>query len=492
MESNKINADIAIIGAGITGTAIARRLCRYRLKTVVIEKEADVGWGTTKANTGLLHPGHVGEKGTARFEMCRPGSLLFRKNAQELGIPLKNSGSLLNILHKEQLKDLEALLAQGKKVGISQLKIIKNTGPSLKDLEPNIGKDVYAGLYCGEHYYTSPYEAAIALFENASANGVFFLFSQKAENIAYDSITKKFRITTSGGLGEGSNTLITSDYVINAAGLYADWVSSLIGDFSYRILPFKGQYYLLDSEAAGLVQRPNSLQPAVGETRTKGMVIAPTIDGNVLVGSNYEPSTKEGLHTSENELIEIKDSLAKMIKNIPFDKTITAFAGIRATSDTGDFVLGPSKVNEKFMHAGGIQSPGLTCAFIIAEVIEWHLKQKGLKTEKDPSYKPFRERPKRLDTKDFMANRPLFNEDSDWAEIVCRCEKVTKAQIKEAVAKGAYTLDGIKFRTRAGMGRCQGGYCTLKVLKIISQQTGIPENKITKSGGDSYIAGSRI
>lgn len=494
---NSLKADVAIIGAGITGCAIARELSKYKIRTIVLEKEADAGWGATKVNSGLIHPGYAGDEGTLKLKMCNTGSLLFRKNAQELDIPMVNNGSMLNALQKNQIEILEKNLKQGKKYGVRGLKIIFNRNGSLKELEPNISNNVLASLYCEEHYLTSPYEAAIAIYENSKANGVNYLLSLKVTGINYDSISKKFYIdaqSTLGNLNEmhGKKTIVEADYIINAAGIFADEISEMAGDGFYSIKAVKGQYYLLDSETQGFVRRPNFRISDPENITSKGMVVGPTIGKNLLVGSTYEATDKYDNATSAVVLSEIKEKLLHMFEEIPFDKVITSFAGLRAIADTKDFVLGPSKVNEKFINAAGIQSPGLTCSFLIAEVTADFLKQKGLDLFKNPKYVPVRIKAVKMDKEDFILNNALYEKDSNYSEIICRCEKVSKAEIIDAIRKGATTLDGIKFRTRAGMGRCQGGYCTLKVMKILSQELGLPFNEITKSGEDSYISGSKM
>jgi len=266
----------------------------------------------------------------------------------------------------------------------------------------------------------------------------------------------------------------------------------MAGDGFYTIKAVKGQYFLLDSETHGFVKRPNFRVSDSENIKSKGMIIGPTIDNNLLIGSTYEATHKYDNHTSLEVLKEIKRKFLQMFEEIPFDKVITSFAGLRAIADTGDFVLGPSKVNEKFINAAGIQSPGLTCAFLIAEMTVDFLKQKGLNLLKNPKHMPLRRKAVKLNKEDLMLNNALYEKDKNYGEIICRCEKVSRAEIIDAIRKGATTLDGVKFRTRAGMGRCQGGYCTLKVMKILSEELGIPFNEITKSGEDSYIAGCKM
>ena len=491
---NTIKADVAVIGAGIIGCAIARQLSKYRLSTLVIEKEADVGWGTTKANTGLIHSGYAGEKGSLKLSLCHTGNMLFRKNASELDIPIKNTGSLLNVFNQSQIKILEENLKQGKDQGLTGLEIISNKEGALKKLEPNISKNVAAGLYADQACIISPYEAAVALYENAKKNSVRFMLVSKVTSIKYEKSQKCFFINIQATSSEYTiygcepGLVIAADYVVNAAGIYADEIAKMVGDLSFEIKAVKGQYYLLDSETEGLVKRPNMRISDPKTKKSKGMVVAPTTGNNIIIGSTYEDTDKNDFSTTKEALDEVKVKLGQMIENIPFNKTITIFAGLRAISNTNDFIIGQSQANKKFINAAGIQSPGLTCAFIISEIISDQLKEAGLKLEKNTKFIPERKRFPKLDKTSFENNHELYERNSSYGEIICRCEKVSEAEIVNAIENGATTLDGVKFRTRAGMGRCQGGYCTLRVMKLLSKKLGIPIEKITKSGGDSYQA----
>ena len=222
------------------------------------------------------------------------------------------------------------------------------------------------------------------------------------------------------------------------------------------------------------------------------MVVGITTGGNHIIGSNYEDTGKNDESTTRAELDEIREKLSGMINNIPFEKVITTFSGLRAYADTGDFVIGPSIKNRRFINAAGIQSPGLTCAFIIAEIIAEHLKESGVKLISNRNFIPERKPQQKINGKDFLSNNVLYQKDNSFGEIICRCEKVSEAEIVEAIRKGATTLDGIKFRTRAGMGRCQGGYCTLRILKIMARELKTPVEELTKSGYGSFIADTRV
>ncbi|MBM3710205.1 MAG: FAD-dependent oxidoreductase, partial [Actinobacteria bacterium] len=352
-KNNYIKTTVAVIGAGITGCAIARELSRYKVDILVIEKEADVGWGTTKANTGIVHPGYAGDMGTLRLALCRQGHILFLKNAEELDIPILYSSSLLNAFKKEQIRTLENLLAQGRQYGVKDIRIVLNGNGELKRLEPNISNNVVAALYCGEYYATSPYEAAIALYENATRNEIKFMLSSKVESIYFNKTNKKFYIEVSdtsclnininidrkidgrqkkiqnksiGKTKSLSKTdfknirTIEADYIINAAGVFADEIANMVKDNSFSITAVKGQYFLLDSDVKDLVKNHNIRVSDPKNIRSKGMVVAITISGNYLIGSNYEATHKYDFSTTARELEEIKEKLSEMIVNIPFDK----------------------------------------------------------------------------------------------------------------------------------------------------------------------------
>jgi len=475
-----IKNDIAIIGAGVIGCAIARRLSQYTNSVIVIEKETDIGWGTTKANSGIIHAGYAGEAGSLKLRLSPRGNKLFRKNARELDIPVKKPGSLVNANDRTQIAELEKLYTRGLNNGVPNMRIIKGN-KEIKKLEPNIKKEVCASLLAKDACIVSPYETVIALYENSKANGISFLFNNNVLKIENNA---KFLIHT-------DQAVIEAEYIVNAAGLFTDNIAAMIGDTSFNIKAVKGQYFLIDKEE-DYIRHINFPLAAGKDKRSKGILMAPTIDGNILIGPNYIQSDKCDLSTEDRNYREITDKIGKYFNNIPFDKVITSFSGLRAVSDTNDFIISPSPANTKFINAAGIQSPGLTCAFTISEMAVDILKESGLKLKNNKKFNPLRCGIKRFDQNDPIKNNVLFKKNRDYANIVCRCEKVTEAEVVEAIKRGASTLDGIKFRTRAGTGRCQGGYCTLRILKILSRELNIPIEEVTKKGYGSYIVGKRV
>lgn len=481
MNFEFIKKDIAIVGAGIIGCAIARELSRYKKTVVVIEKEVDVGWGTTKANSGIIHAGYADKVGTLRLNLSHKGNILFRKYAQELGIPIKNVGSLVNALDKSQISILEELLDRGKKNGISNIEIITNN-KNIKKMEPNNSDKICAVLYAKEACIVSPYEAAIALYENAKENAVNFIFGSEVTDITYNKSNKSFYVKT-------SNVIVESDFIINAAGIFSDKIANMIGDDSFSINPAGGQYLVFDVETYGFVNNINFSIP-VGES--KGVLITPTVDKNFVVGPNYEKAHGYDVSTTKKGLEEIRQKAKKLFPDIPCNSVIASFVGLRAVSDSNDFIIGPSPVNSRFVNVAGIQSPGLTCAFSISERVINILEDLGIKFEKNSKFKALRKGMIKFNKENYEKNRELFKKNNQYGEIICRCEKVTEAEIVEAIRRGANTLDGIKFRTRAGMGRCQGGYCTLKVMKILARELNVAFEEITKRGKESYMVKGRM
>ena len=501
MSFSSLKTDVAIIGAGIIGCAVARELSKYKLSISVVEKEADVGWGTTKANSGIIHAGYAGEKGTLKLAMSHKGNLTYKKAAEELDIPIRNTGSLLNVFYKSQITYIENLLDQGKRNGVTGLEIILNKNGNLKKIEPNISDKVIASLHAPETCITSPYEAAIALFENAKDNSVNFLLNREVSQIFYDKSKKCFYINfinkaarediNDTGIKTDTGACLEASIIINSAGIFSDCIANMVGDDSFYIKPVKGQYLLFDSETSGYVKKINFRITDKKNIKSKGLLVSPTMGDNFFIGPNYEESNKYDHSITKKGIDEIKKKISEMFLNIPFNKVIASFTGLRAVSDSNDFIIAPSKVNEKFINAAGIQSPGLTCAFVIAEMIADIVKdvskKAGLSFGKNPKFVPDRKRISKLNKVNFEENIDLYNKNNQYGEVICRCEKVSEAEIIDAIKRGANTIDGVKFRTRAGMGRCQGGYCTLRVMKILSRELNIPFESITKSGGDSYL-----
>lgn len=468
-------SDVLIIGAGVVGTCVARSLSKYKLNVTLVEKEEDVGFGTSKANSGIVHAGFHDRPGTKKANLCVAGNSMYETLCQELDVPFKRCGALVVALEGQRLQILEELKAQGEKNEVPGLKIIGKE--ALFELEPNLSKMVKAALYSPTVGVVSPYELTIALAENAKQNGVKIFLDAKVKNIVPQANGVK-KVETSRGI-------FLTDYIINAAGLFADEIAGMVGE-KFAIFPRKGEEYILDKETEGLVKHVIFPLP---KEETKGVLIIPTVDGNLMVGPTAKKvGDKLDLATTREGLKEVLQQVKKIVPAISASNIVASFAGLRATSKTGDgdFVIEFSSKVRGFINLVGIDSPGLTAAPAIAETVVDLLKQEGLRLIPDKDFNPYRRwiRFHKLPTDE---KDKLITKDKRYGRIICRCENVTEAEIVDAIRRGARTLDGVKFRTRAGMGRCQGGFCTPRVVEIMARELNIPPEKITKKGGKSNI-----
>ena len=455
-----------------------RELARYDVSVVLLEREADVAWGTTKANTALVHAGYDAEPGTNKARFNVTGNAMYPRICAELGVQFQNTGSLVVATSPDQVDHLRELLERGRANGVPGLEIIGRE--RIVELEPNISPEAIAALWAPTAGITGPWELAIAYAENAVENGVKLMLSSPVTAIDVEG-GRAVRVHTPGAS-------IAARFVVNAAGLFADEVARMVGQTDFEIVPRKGEYYLLDKRAGHLARRP--LFP-VPTAHSKGIVVTPTVDGNLLVGPNsYIVDSKADLDTTGCGLDEVLAGAGRLVPGIPVRDNITNFAGLRATASPGnDFVIGPAPGVPNFIHAAGIQSPGLTAAPAIALEIVRLLGEAGLALAPKADFNPIRPRPARFAemTDDERAEAAAC--DPRWGHIVCRCESVTEGEIVEALHRSVpcTTVDGVKFRTRAGSGRCQGGFCGPRVVAIISRELGIPADEVTKKGGASRI-----
>ena len=467
--------DVAIIGAGVIGCNIARELSKYALKICVIEKASDVAEGTTKANSAIVHAGFDAKVGTLKGRLNSRGNYLFDRLSQELDFPFKRIGSLVLCLSEEDMYKLELLKEQGDKNNVPNLEIL--TGDQVRKLEPNISKEVVGALYAPTGGIVCPYEMTIALAENAFENGVGFMFNNSVKHI--EKLQDKYIIST-------DISDIESKIIINAAGVYGDEINNMVSNNKIHIIPRKGEYCLFDKEAGQLVAKTIFQLPT---KYGKGVLITPTVDGNLLVGPNAEDiEDKEDVATSNKGINEIITKAGTSVKQIPINQVITSFSGLRAHSLDDDFVIGEREDAENFINATGIESPGLSSSPAIAEVIEGIIKEKLEPKIKD-KYNPIRKGIPKFREINNDERKKLIEMDSSYGKIICRCETVTEGEIIASIRRslGATTLDGVKKRTRAGMGRCQAGFCSTKIVEILARELNIPITQVTKFGGKSNV-----
>jgi glycerol-3-phosphate dehydrogenase len=472
--------DVAVVGAGVSGAAVARRLSSYRVSVAVLERRADVSFGVSKANSGIIHAGFHHKPSTLKARLELRGNFMFDALKAELGFPFRRVGILVAAFSYEEMKTVDALYAQGSANGVPQLEIVGRE--RLLMLEPKLSPDVVGGLWAPTGGIIEPYRFVFALVENALGNGARLLTDFQVTEARY-----------SGGrwrIGSGDGRSVKARRVVNAAGLYADEVSALFGAEEYRITPRKGEEFILDRNSAGL---PGRVVFPVPARNSKGVLVIPTVEGTVMIGPTAEDvRDKEDVSTTPENLKRVFDLASRMVGGISTRDVITSFAGLRPALPGDDFFIALSAKAPGFVQVAGIQSPGLTASPAIAEMVKDLLKKDGLTLTEKPDFNPLIPKAKKARELGVEDLAELARQDPSHAHIVCRCEKVSEAEVVEAIRKGHTTLDGIKFYTRAGMGRCQGGFCTYRILSIIHRETGLPIERITKRGSGSSLVCGRI
>ena len=467
--------DVVIIGAGVSGAACARELSRYNAKICVLEREEDVCCGTSKANSAIVHAGYDAVVGSLKAKLNVRGNDLMEELSRELDFSFQRNGSLVLCLSEEDFPKLRELYDRGVANGVKGLRILN--AQEVREREPNVTEQVYAALYAPSSGIVCPFGLNIAMAENAAANGAEFHFNTEVERL--ESTEKGWRITTSGGVYEAV-------CVINAAGVYADRFHNMVSGKKIHITARKGEYCLLDHSAGDHVKSTIFALPGV---YGKGVLVAPTVHGNLILGPTAtDIDNKEGTNTTRNGLDKVLEGAARNVKDLPLRQVITSFAGLRAHEDGDDFIIGEAEDAPGFIDCAGIESPGLTSAPAIGEMVAGIVKEKlGLTEKKDFIAK----RKGILDPKtlDKEARAELIRREPAYGTIICRCEMITEGEILDAIRRplGARSLDGVKRRTRAGMGRCQSGFCSPRTMEILARELGEDMAEITKAGGNSRI-----
>lgn len=467
--------EVIIIGAGVSGAAIARELSRYQVKCCVLEREEDVCCGTSKANSAIIHAGYDASNGSMMAKMNVEGNAMMDHLAKELDFPFKRNGSLVLCFSEEDMPGLQKLYDNGVANGVPKLQILSKE--EVLEMESNVSDDVYAALYAPTAGIICPFHLNIALAENAYNNGVEFKFD--TEVLEIEKVDAGFVVKTNQGD-------FTTDYIINAAGVYADKFHNMVSEKKINITPRRGEYLLLDKTAGKHVSKTIfSLPSKFG----KGVLVTPTVHGNLLVGPTAtDIGDKEGICTSRAGLDEVMEKAGINVKNLPLRQVITSFAGLRAHEDGHEFILGEVEDAPGFIDCAGIESPGLSSCPAIGKYIADIMKDKMGLVEKENF---IAERNGILNPADLsMEERnKLIQESPAYGNMICRCEMITEGEIIDAVNRplGAKSLDGVKRRTRAGMGRCQAGFCSPRVMEIIARERGVAISEVTKSGGESKL-----
>ena len=476
--------DVCIIGAGVTGSAIARELSRYRLKICVIEKEDDVCSGTSKANSAIIHAGYDAVPGTLKAQMNVRGNAMMDRIAEELDIPFRRNGSLVVCTKEQDPEMLKTLLDRGVKNGVPDLRIVGKE--ELREMERNIADDVECALLAPTAGIVCPFQMTIGYAENACVNGVRFYLNTKAENL--EKISGGFRIKVCHA-EDGREETIESKVLVNAAGVYADEINNRLSERKLHITARRGEYMLLDKQAGYHVLRTVFQLPS---KMGKGVLVTPTVHENLLVGPTAENvEDKEANNTTLQGLGSLRATAAQSVRDLPLNLVITSFAGLRAHEDGDDFVLGEAPDVPGFFNAAGIESPGLSSAPAVGVYLA-ELVRDFLKAEINPDFNPIRRGILRPDRLTLEERNRLIREKPAYGNIICRCEMITEGEILDAIHRplGARSLDGVKRRTRAGMGRCQAGFCSPRVMEILAREVPMPLEKTAKNGvGSELIVG---
>lgn len=471
--------DVAVIGAGVVGCMIARELSMYDISVCVLEAAADVAAGTSRANSGIVHAGYDAEPGSLKAKMNVAGCGMMTRVAEELGVPYKNCGSLVVAFNGEEEKSLEELAARGVQNG-AVTEIISSAQARL--LEPALSDNVTSALYAPSAGIICPWTLTIAAAENAAGNGVGFFFGRRVTAIKRENGI--YSITAGG-------ETFAAKKIVNAAGVHADEISAMAGGETFGLRPRKGEYIIFDT---AMEARTNITIFGAPSDKGKGVLAAPTVHGNMLAGpTSVFTGDKEDKSTTPQGLSEVFEGAKRYVPGFERRYAIAVFAGLRAVPDGHDFIIECSKSAPGLINVGGIESPGLTSAPAIAK----HVVNELLFENNPPAMKQNATRV-RKPIEVFMDASPerkqeLISKDPNYANVVCRCKHVTEAEVVESIRRpcGATTVDGVKFRTGAGMGRCHGGFCMPRIMRILSRELGRDFGSVTKGGGGSYILTGR-
>lgn len=467
--------EFVIIGAGVIGGMVARELTKYTDSVCILERGSDVALGATRANSAIVHAGYDAKEGSLKAMLNVRGSKMMAEVCRQLGVKYKNNGSLVVGFNEEDEKALLDLCKRGKTNGVEGVRVIYRD--EILALEPNIGDGVTVALHAPTGAIVCPYELCMAAVGNAMDNGASLKLNFKVEKI--EAIEGGYRVYSSEG------DFVDAKYLINCAGLYSDEISKMVGEDSFTIRPRRGEYMLLDREVGGHITHTVFRCPS---KMGKGVLVSPTVDGNLLVGPTAEDiDDKEDTTTTAKGLATVRALSGEQVKNIDFSKVITSFTGLRATGSTGDFIIGMPR--EGFLNLAGIESPGLSSAPAVAEYAVELLCKAGYKAEKREDFIPTRRPMHFFSSLSVEEKNELIKQRPEYAHIICRCETVSEGEILDAIRTNPRPtdVDGVKRRTRASMGRCQGGFCTPYIIDLLAEEMGVDYTAVTKFGGNSTI-----
>ena len=472
--------NILIIGAGIIGCSVAQALSRYQTHIQILEKGADVAIGASKANSGIVHAGFDAKPNSQKAKYNVAGALCYPDWCEALGVPYQQIGALVLAFSQEERASINTLYQQGLANGVTGLSIIETE--EILALEPNVNPSVLCALHAKTSAITSPYELTCALADHATCNGAQFIFNTTVTHI--QRCKKGFVVHTNTGC-------YPCDIVVNCAGVHSDIFHNQLCEHKIHIQPRKGEYYLLDRQMPALFSHTLFQVPT---KMGKGVLISPTVHGNTLLGpSATNVADGDDVSTTDDALCLVKEKAKKTWPAESLRTAITTFAGMRAHSSLHDFTVGAVEGTPNAYETVGIESPGLSSAPAIAKALSEQIAlEQGLC--KKENFLPPQKMPLPFHAMSLSQRQEAIANNSDYGAIVCRCEQVTEAEIRASIRRpvGAKTLDAVKRRTRAGMGRCQGGFCSPRVLAILAEELHVKPTAITKGAGESYVLTSTI
>ena len=469
--------DVVVIGGGVVGGMIARELSKYQLNICILEKENDVAMGATKANSAIVHAGFDAKEGSLKALLNVRGSKMMEKVCSELGVKYQKNGSLVIGFNDEDRANVEALVERGIKNGVEGVRLVEKD--ELKALEPNISNNAICALYAPTGAIVCPYELCIASIGNAMDNGASLKCGFEVASI--EKLNGEYVIKSASGES------VSAKYVVNAAGVYSDEIAKMVGDNSFDVHPRRGEYILLDRECGSIVKHTIFRTPS---KMGKGILVSPTVDGNLLLGpTSIDMEDKDDKSTTSEGLARVIRECGENLEcGVPVGgKSITSFCGLRAVGSTGDFIINTNV--ENFVNVAGIESPGLSSAPAIAEYVRDMLAGIGLELQAKADFDPMREPKHHFREASIEEKNEIIKKDPAYGRIICRCEGVSEGEIIDAIRSNppATDIDGVKRRTRSGMGRCQGGFCGPYVMELIAKERNVAFESVTKSGGNSVM-----
>ena len=473
--------DVVVIGGGVVGGMIARELSRYELKICILEKANDVAMGATKANSAIVHAGFDAKEGSLKALLNVRGSKMMEKVCRELGVKYQRNGSLVIGFNDEDRVNVETLVERGIKNGVEGVRLVEKD--ELKALEPNISDNATCALYAPTGAIICPYELCIASIGNAMDNGADLMVEFEVKSI--EKADGVYIIKSARGES------VTARHIVNAAGIYSDKIAKMVGDDSFTVHPRRGEYILLDRECGGIVKHTIFRTPS---KMGKGILVSPTVDGNLLLGpTSVDIEDKDDKATTPEGLAKVIKECGENIEGgVPVGgKSITSFCGLRSVGSTGDFIINSNV--ENVINVAGIESPGLSSAPAIAEYVRDILAKNGLELCEKAEFNPIREPKHHFREASVEEKNEIIKKDPSYGRIICRCETVSEGEILDAIRSNppARDIDGVKRRTRSGMGRCQGGFCGPYVMELIAKERNIELERVTKSGGESVMVYGR-